>query len=545
MKTTFRITLAQCNPVVGDIEGNAAAIIDTYLAHTRHQDCDLLLFPELALTGYPPEDLLFRADCHARCQTALSKIQAITHTTALVVGHPHQNKQGLYNSASVFQAGQCLTRYDKQCLPNDTVFDEKRYFLPGEKSVVFPYQNRQIGLLICEDIWQDEPMASAVAAGADLIICLNASPFTRDKRSLRHHQLQLQARTHACPIAYANLVGGQDELVFDGGSCFIDQTGTLTHLASYFKPDLLSAELNHPTLGAPVDSAVIDTLSDLDYLYDALVLGLKDYVLKNNFSSVLLGLSGGIDSALCLALAVDALGADHVSAIMMPSCYTSDLSTQAALDQIERLGVTSETLAIDSILGAHLAVLSPAFTGHAPNLTEENLQARIRGALLMALSNKKGGLLIATGNKSELAVGYSTLYGDLCGGFAPLKDIEKTMVYKLSTYRNTRSPVIPSVVISRPPSAELRENQVDEDSLPPYPILDQIIDLYINQEQSIEAIVQHGIAPELVRHIVQLIHRNEYKRRQAPPGTRTSRRAFGKDRRYPITSGYTRFEYAK
>jgi NAD+ synthase (glutamine-hydrolysing) len=545
MSKTLRLTLAQCNPLVGDIEGNAAAIIDTYLTHTRDQDCDLLLFPELALTGYPPEDLLFRADCHTRCQAALSKIQAITHSTALVVGHPHQNEHGLYNSASVFQAGQCLTRYDKQCLPNDTVFDEKRYFSPGEKSVVFPYQDRQIGLLICEDIWQDEPMARAVAAGADLIICLNASPFARDKRVTRSNRLQAQARTHACPIAYANLVGGQDELVFDGGSCLVDQAGAITHFASYFKPDLLSAELGNTTITAPSPSPLIDTLSDLDYLYDALVLGLKDYVLKNNFPGVLLGLSGGIDSALCLALAVDALGADCVSAIMMPSCYTSDLSTHAALDQIERLGVASETLAIDSILNAHLAVLSPAFTGYAPDLTEENLQARIRGTLLMALSNKKGGLLIATGNKSELAVGYSTLYGDLCGGFAPLKDIEKTMVFTLATHRNTRSLVIPKVVISRPPSAELRANQVDEDSLPPYPILDQIIDLYINQEQSIEAIIGHGIAPELVRHIVQLIHRNEYKRRQAPPGTRTSWRAFGKDRRYPITSGYARFEQPK
>lgn len=533
------ISLAQVNVLVGDIPGNTRQVLALAERAWREQRANAVIFPELVLTGYPPEDLLLRPSLAPRIEQALAELQAARLPLALVVGYPRVRDGKLYNMAGVIRDGEIIAEYSKQCLPNYQVFDEVRYFTVGTDACVFDLCGVPTALTVCEDIWYPQPMAQARAAGARLMLNLNASPFHRGKQEQREQMLAARAQAGNMPIVYVNLVGGQDELVFDGGSVVINSDGTLARRAPPFVTDLYPVVLN--TAGDQVScpqQELSPLLEPLASVYQALVLGLRDYVEKNRFKGVVLGLSGGIDSALTLALAVDAIGAARVEAIMMPFRYTSDLSKTDAADQAQRLGVRYSSISIEAMYEAFMAGLADEFTGLAVDTTEENLQARCRGVLLMAISNKKGYLVLTTGNKSEMAVGYSTLYGDMAGGFDALKDVPKTMVFALAEYRNTLGEVIPPTVISRPPSAELAPDQKDEDSLPPYNILDQILALYIEQDESVEAIIARGFAREAVERVVRLVDINEYKRRQAPIGVRISQRGFGRDRRYPITSGW-------
>lgn len=534
----LQVVLAQINTLVGDIPGNTAKVL---VAARRAVDehADAVVFPELTLTGYPPEDLLLRPSLAVRIERALADLQAANLPLAIVVGYPRMREGKLYNMAGVIQAGKLIAEYAKQCLPNFQVFDEKRYFVTGNSPCVFPLKGVPTALSICEDIWHPEPMAQATAAGARLMLNLNASPYHQGKQQEREAVIAARAREGGMPVVYVNLVGGQDELVFDGGSVVVDAQG-----ATQFRAPAYS-EGNYSV--AMLDDAGVLTLpaqdrtpipANIEAVYQALVLGMRDYVNKNRFKGVVLGLSGGIDSALTLALAVDALGAERVEAVMMPFRYTSDLSKTDAADQASRMGVRYGSISIEPMYEAFMAALADEFAGTKRDTTEENLQARCRGVLLMAISNKKGYLVLTTGNKSEMAVGYSTLYGDMAGGFDALKDVPKTLVFALAKYRNTLGEVIPPTVISRPPSAELAPDQKDEDSLPPYDILDQILALYVEQDYSAEAIINQGFAREQVERVVRLVDVNEYKRRQAPIGVRITQRGFGRDRRYPITSGW-------
>jgi len=539
---TIRIQIAQLNLLVGDVSGNAERVIAT-AAEARLAGADLLVFPELTLTGYPPEDLLLRPELLQRVESALGRIQResarLAPGTALVLGYPRCAVGGLYNVAGVVRDGAIVCEYAKQQLPNYSVFDEKRYFQPGGTATVFEHLGVRFGLSVCEDIWQEGPSAQAAAAGAQFLINLNASPFHAGKAAEREVLLARRATEHGFPILYANLVGGQDELVFDGGSFLVDRGGRVVARAPHFEESLLSVDLDES--GAPL----LPPLPEADQgtegeaaVYRALVLGVRDYVRKNGFRGAVLGLSGGVDSALTLAIAVDALGAEQVEAVLMASRYTSDMSNEDALEQAQRLGVRTHMIPIEPAFRAFLDMLAPVFAGQAPDVTEENIQARCRGVILMALSNKQGRILLTTGNKSEMSVGYATLYGDMAGGFAPIKDVPKLLVYRLAHYRNGLDPVIPERVLTRAPSAELRPDQTDQDSLPPYEVLDPILRLYIEEDQGIEAIVAQGFEESVVRRVARLVDKNEYKRRQAPPGVRISRRAFGRDRRYPITSGF-------
>ena len=579
----LRLALAQHDFPVGAVTANAAKIADL-MTEADHGGARLVVFPELALSGYPPEDLLLRPSFLAACAAELQSLAAQTHGTAALVGHPHSEGE-LFNAASLLREGCIEVTTHKQALPNYGVFDDKRYFRPGHEAATALIDGVHVGMLICEDVWQPEPVAQAAAAGAELIVVINASPWDQHKQAEREAVLLARARESGCAIAYLNLVGGQDDVVYDGGSILVNGDGSIAARAPAFVDALLWATFDAVTrtLQAHEWPVAADTSAEA-VLYAALIRGTRDYIDKNGFPGVLLGLSGGIDSALTLALAVDALGADRVTAVMMPTRYTSPLSLDGARIQAEQLGVDYHVIDIESTVDSFIAALAPAFAGKASDTTEENLQSRTRGVLLMALSNKHRKLLLATGNKSEMAVGYCTLYGDMCGAYAPLKDVYKTAVYRLARWRNEagngergtgnvricgdaedmgggirtenhegreanasvpgspfpvpRSWIIPPEVIDRPPSAELRANQTDQDSLPPYDELDGILQRFIEGEQSQAEIVAQGFAPDTVRRVVGLVLLNEFKRRQSAPGPRVTTRAFGRERRYPITSGW-------
>jgi NAD+ synthase (glutamine-hydrolysing) len=541
IKPLLSIGIAQLNLVVGDIAGNLDRVVATATRARDELGVDILVFPELTITGYPPEDLLLREDFLDAARLALNAVRDRVHGIACVIGHPEQSDGRLFNAASVILDGHTLATYYKRALPNYGVFDEKRYFQPGDRAVVFPLHGWQLGLTICEDVWESAPVIDSAEVGAELILNLNASPFHMGKSVERETVVVGEmARRIGVPIVYVNLVGGQDELVFDGASFVVDGNGHVVHRVAAFEENLSKVVFGRDSGGAPrVESAsVVSPESGEETVYRALVTGIRDYVKKNGFPGVVIGLSGGIDSALTLALAVDALGAGHVIGVSMPSRYTRDISIQDAFEQCERLGVCCHRVEIDPIFQGFLDALAPVFEGLPADVTEENIQARCRGTLLMAISNKTGKMVLTTGNKSELAVGYATLYGDMVGGFAAIKDVPKTWVYRLARHRNARTQVIPERVITRPPSAELAPDQLDQDSLPPYEVLDAIIEAYVEQDLSPSKIVDMGYDRDEVHRVVHMINRNEYKRRQAAPGVRISQRAFGRDRRYPLTSGF-------
>lgn len=532
MNSFLKILMAQLNFKVGAIETNAEKIISVIVQ--EQSDHDVIVFPELAVTGYPPEDLLLRKEFHLRVQHALNEIQAASDNCHIVVGHTSWEDGHCFNSASVFYRGKRIALYHKQNLPNYGVFDEQRYFTPGDsKACVLTIKGYRLGLCICEDLWQAGPIETIIATNIDVLLCLNASPFDYEKPERRENLLRSYAK-QGITIIYVNLIGGQDELVFDGQSLAMDYQGTVCGQAPAFVEHLQSLTLDGKTL----KSTLSPPLEQNQLIYKALVCATRDYVEKNGFSGVLLGLSGGIDSALTLAIAVDALGASRVHAVLMPSRYTAQISNEDALIQLQRLNVEYSILPIEPIFNSYMSTLAPLFKNLAPDTTEENLQARIRGMLLMALSNKSGKMVLTTSNKSETAVGYATLYGDMAGGFAVLKDVLKTQVYALANYRNSIEPIIPERVITRAPSAELAENQTDQDSLPAYEILDAIIKAYMENNLATDDIIAQGYSPADVHKVLRLIKQNEYKRRQAAPGIKISSRAFGKDWRLPITSGF-------
>ena len=538
MTEVLRLALAQTNFCVGDIAGNRDIIIDLAL-RARGEGADVVVMPELAITGYPPEDLLFRPGLHARVRAALDTITAQVTGIHLVLGYPEQDGNTLYNSALVLWNGQILANYRKQHLPNYAVFDEKRYFTPGNCAVVVDIKGMRMGLSICEDIWTPASAALARAAGADFICNINASPYHLRKAPERLAAVRAAVQAGGIPIAYVNTVGGQDELVFDGGSFALNADGSVCAQAPSFAEDLLPLRLERTRHGVNLRGPH-HALSSEDEaeVYDALVLGIRDYITKNRFPGCVLGLSGGIDSALTLALAVDALGAERVMAISMPSRYTADMSVDDAREQALNMGCEFHVVPIEAPVGAFAAVLTPLLSGRDAGVAAENVQARARGVILMAVSNATGRMVLTTGNKSEMAVGYATLYGDMAGGFAPLKDIPKLLVYRLANWRNAQSPAIPARVIERPPSAELRPDQKDSDSLPPYEVLDAILERYIELDQTPHQIATAGFDLGTVKRVAAMVDRNEYKRRQAAPGVRVSERAFGRDRRFPITSRY-------
>ena len=539
MSEQLRIVMAQVNLLVGDIEGNAELVIQRAEQARDDYQADIIVFPELTLTGYPPEDLLLRPGLHTRVLKTLEIICQRMRGIAVVIGYPHQCADGVYNAAAFIADGEVLGRYHKQHLPNYSVFDEKRYFVAGDEACVVDVQGAKIGLTICEDVWQPGPVALAAEAGAELILNLNASPFHLHKGRDREVVLAQRAKEAGLPIVYVNLIGGQDELVFDGESFVVDAAGAVVQRAPAFTEGLYLTEFTREPL-QPIAAAISEPLGEEASVYQALVTGVRDYIEKNGFRGVVIGLSGGIDSALTLAVAVDAIGPDRVEAVMMPSRYTADMSVEDAQAEAEALGVQYQVITIEPIFKQFLESLAEEFTGTEVDTTEENIQARCRGVLLMAISNKKGKIVLTTGNKSEMAVGYATLYGDMAGGYDVLKDVPKTLVFRLSEYRNTLSPVIPQRVIDRPPSAELAPDQQDTDSLPPYPELDAILQMYVEEDHCVDDIIAAGFDAGTVRRVVGLVDRNEYKRRQAPPGVRITRRAFGRDRRYPIVSGFGR-----
>lgn len=530
----IKIALAQINATVGDFSANLQQIRD-YALQAKASGATLMLTPELVLTGYPPEDLLLRADFIEAAEQALLKLAQETHGITLVVGHPQRYQGALYNAASVLQDGQIIATYHKHFLPNYSVFDEERYFEAGSKALVFTHHGVQLGVLICEDIWRPEAAQQAKQMGAQLLLTLNASPFHLNKQQTRYDVASKRVQETGLPLVYVNLVGGQDELVFDGASFVMNAQGTITQELPFCRAALGMLELQAM---APVPCNLTQKMCVEAEVYEVLKLGLQDYIGKNGFKGIVLGLSGGIDSAITLAIAVDALGADKVHAVMMPTEFTAGISQQDAQDMAERVGVKYSVLPIQPLFEQFQTSLQGEFAGLPFDTAEENIQARIRGVLLMALSNKFGTILLTTGNKSEMAVGYSTLYGDMAGGFSVLKDVPKTWVYRLANYRNSIAPVIPERIITRAPSAELRANQTDQDSLPPYEILDAIMQAYVEEDRSPAQIVRDGYTQADVARVVRLIDRNEYKRRQAPIGVRITPRGFGRDRRYPITSKF-------
>jgi NAD+ synthetase len=530
----MKIAIAQINCLLGDLAGNSAKIVE-YAQAAKEQGADILLTPEMSLCGYPPEDLLLRDGFYRECDLALEKLAKQALGIVLLVGHPHQVGEDRFNAASVLRDGKVFKTYHKHELPNHSVFDEKRYFEHGQQACVFELGGIKFGINICADVWERTAAAKARDAGAEVLLVLNASPYHFDKQTTRHETLRERIDETALPVVYANMVGGQDELVFDGASFVMDVDGALTHQFPAFEETLGIVEIRDGNL---VAGEIAEVEKDEASIYRALCLGVRDYIQKNRFPGILLGLSGGIDSALTLAVAVDALGADKVRAVMMPSPYTAQMSIDDSREMVDILGVRYEELDILPTFTALQDILSPVFKGLAADTTEENLQARIRGTLLMAMSNKTGALVLTTGNKSEMTTGYCTLYGDMAGGFAVLKDVSKTWVYRLSNYRNTLSRVIPERIITRPPSAELKPDQTDQDSLPPYDVLDAIMACYVEKNMSIPQIVKEGFSPADVQRVVKLIRINEYKRRQAPVGIRITDRSFGKDWRYPITARY-------
>ena len=547
MNRSNRLTLAlaQINLLVGDVQGNLARTLRE-AARARHEwDADLVMFPELTLSGYPPEDLLFHRGLRTQIEAALRGLADAAPGIGVVLGFPEYQGAQIHNSAAVYRDGQRQALTRKSCLPNYRVFDEKRYFSAGAGPSVFECQGFTLGLLVCEDVWESEPARAARAAGAELLLVINASPFEMHRQRERERVVRERVAECGVPVVYLNLCGGQDELVFDGNSFVMAADGSLAMRAPAFSEGLYRVQFERQgTRVVPVPGEVAPELVVEASVYQALVLGVRDYVSKHAFPGVVMGLSGGVDSALTLAIAVDALGAERVQAVMMPSRYTSQMSIDDATAQARTLGVQISSISIEGLFEAALAALAAEFAGRAPDTTEENIQARVRGLLLMAISNKTGRMLLTTGNKSEMAVGYATLYGDMNGGFAPIKDCSKLLVYRLANYRNSLAPsglpVIPARVIEREPTAELRHGQKDTDSLPPYSVLDPILEAFIEEDLSVDEICARGFERAVVTRILNLVQRNEYKRRQAPPGVRVSRRAFGRDWRYPITSGYRR-----
>lgn len=585
----LRIAMAQINPTVGDIAGNTR-LIQTWIKEARRAKADLVAFPELAVTGYPPEDLLFKPRFIEDTQRALKAVAAEARGLVVVVGYvgqgatavsaseapsfPLAGRHELYNEAAVLSDRRVLATYRKRHLPNYGVFDESRYFHPGSRLPLLVLNGATVGVNICEDIWfSDGPTRLQASAGAEVIVNINASPFHVGKGRMREQVLATRARENRVIVTYTNTVGGQDELVFDGCSMIVDQAGEIVGRGKAFEQDLIVADLDVAAVGRvrlaqgrrkplpPRVAALIDRvdvrlparksqsvvvpdleppLGRLDEAYRALVLGVQDYVRKNGFKRVVIGLSGGVDSAITAVIAVDALGAENVLGVFMPSPYTSRASREDVADMARRLHIQVDTLSITATFKSYLRALGRSFKGRRPDTTEENLQARIRGNLLMAYSNKFGHLVLTTGNKSEMSVGYATLYGDMAGGFAVIKDVPKTMVYELSHMRNLVGPVpvIPKRVLERAPTAELRPDQKDEDSLPPYAILDPILKAYVEEDRALEDITAMGFDRETVARVIALVDRSEYKRRQAPLGIKITHRAFGKDRRMPITNGY-------
>lgn len=540
MTADFGVALAQLNLVVGDLGGNVGRITDAAVYARDALNCRFVVFPELAICGYPPEDLLQRSEFLSDSETALNRLVEAVSGIALVVGHPCRSEGKLFNSASLIDSGKILATYHKHHLPNYGVFDEKRYFAQGDKTEVVKVDDIPIGLTICEDVWEDGPVERCVESGAEIIFTLNGSPFDTSKIEYRENEIvAARSKKNAVSIVYVNLVGGQDELVFDGGSLVTDPSGEIRFRAKHFEEAVVPTRFAHRERVECLSGTVEPTPNPVESIYSAITLGVRDYVKKNGFRGAVIGLSGGIDSALTLAILADALGPENVEAVLMPSRYTQQMSIDDAKSEAQALGVRWTIISIEPIFQAFLDQLRPRFEGYSVDVTEENVQARCRGTLLMAISNKSNSIVITTGNKSEVAVGYSTLYGDMAGGFSAIKDVPKMMVYELARYRNAKfGAVIPQRVFDRPPTAELADDQKDSDSLPPYEKLDAIIEAYVEDVRSIEEIAEDGFELETVRRVVRMINRNEYKRKQAPPGVRITSRAFGRDRRYPTTSKF-------
>jgi len=538
MSKKLRIVLAQLNFTVGDIDGNLEKLIQSANQARDTHKADLIIFPELSITGYPPEDLLLRPSFLELADTALNTFKSKVQGIHCLVGHPHQTSQGLFNSCSLIYNGTLLGRYNKQYLPNYGVFDECRYFTPGNSPCVLSIHGIPLSIMICEDLWHRAPAHQAGIQGAQLILVPNASPFESDKQERRSAILLKRAKAANAAICYVNCVGGQDELVFDGGSMVIDPNGTICQHAGFFNEILFPVDIEISTTDTKINTIPFTLPTVEKRIYDCLVLGVRDYIHKNGFSGAIIGVSGGIDSALTLAIAVDALGKENVSAIYMPSPFNAAISSEDAQQLANNLGVEYSIIPIESAYTHFLTLLAPSFSGKKPDITEENIQSRCRGIILMALSNKLGRLVLSTGNRSEFAVGYTTLYGDMVGGYAILKDVPKTFVYRLAHYRNQIQPIIPQRTLDRPPTAELAPDQKDDDTLPPYAVLDPLLELYLNQEKSIQQIIQLGFESTMVEKVVNLIKKSEYKRRQAPPGVHINHASFIRDWRYPLTSKF-------
>ena len=554
MAQHLKVVMAQLDLIVGDIDSNTELLLSSARRAIAEFEADLIAFPELTLTGYPPEDLLLRPSLQPRISNAIDQILAADLNIYLVFGHPLKEGDSLFNALSIIKGGKLLATYRKQCLPNYLVFDERRYFDAGSEPLVMEIAGSNIAFNICEDMWESAPIELVKSRCADLLININASPFSINKLSERQRLLKQQSIKGGFPIIYVNLVGGQDELVFDGGSMAIAATGECKYLAPRFEEGLYLVDIGlekkdddstrHASSSLTIDSYNIAPPMSMEAeVYSSLVIGVRDYVEKNKFSGVVLGLSGGIDSALTLAIAVDALGAARVHAVMMPFEFTSQLSLDAAAEQANTLAVNYQVIPISNIYNAFIESLKVEFNGTQVDVSEQNIQARCRGVLLMAISNKKGYLVLTTGNKSEIAVGYSTLYGDMAGGFDVLKDVAKSLVYRLATYRNREyvaevREAVPQQVIDRPPSAELAADQIDQDSLPPYDILDEILEMYVEKDFSAVDIIAAGFDELVVKKVLRLVDLNEHKRRQSPIGVRLTQRGFGRDRRYPITNAW-------
>ncbi|MGO9037428.1 MAG: NAD+ synthase [Steroidobacteraceae bacterium] len=537
----MRCVMAQLNMIVGDVEGNTSRIIAAANQARDQSGADVVMLPELAVSGYPPEDLLFHSGMRTQVARSIARLQAEVRGITLIAGYPEYQGKLIYNSAIVIRDGAVLANHRKASLPNYRVFDEKRYFTPGILPTVVDLNGVKAGILVCEDIWEPQPAVRAREAGAQVLLVINASPYEVNKQNQREGEVgRTRVGETGIPLVFVNLIGGQDELVFDGNSFVMDAQGAVTTRAPAFTEGLYEVDLAADAAGAvwPLPGAVVPLQPQDESVYGALVQGTRDYVDKHRFPGAVLGLSGGVDSALTLCIAVDALGADRVHSVAMPSRYTSQMSREDAAQQARWLNVKHSEISIEGMFEATLEALRDEFAGLPADTAEENIQSRCRGVLLMGISNKTGRMLLTTGNKSEMAVGYATLYGDMAGGFAPIKDCSKLLVYRLCAWRNAQSPAIPARVIERPPSAELRHDQRDTDSLPPYEVLDPILEAFIEEDLSVDQIAARGFDRKTIGRILDLVKRNEYKRRQAPPGVRVSGRAFGRDWRYPITSGY-------
>jgi len=537
----LRCVMAQLNMIVGDVEGNTSRIIHAANQARDESRADVVMLPELAVSGYPPEDLLFHSGMRTQVARSIARLQSEVRGITLIAGYPEYEGQLIFNSAIVIRDGAVLANHRKASLPNYRVFDEKRYFTPGTLPTVVDLNGVKAAILVCEDVWASEPAARARQAGARVLLVINASPYEVNKQTQRERDVgSVRVNETGIPLVFVNLIGGQDELVFDGNSFVMDAQGAITTRAPAFTEGLYEVDLAVDAAGAvrPLPGAIVPLQGQEESVYGALVQGTRDYVDKHRFPGVVLGLSGGVDSALTLCIAVDALGADRVHSVAMPSRHTSQMSRDDAALQARLLNVKHSEISIEGMFEATLEALRDEFAGRPADTAEENIQSRCRGVLLMGISNKTGRMLLTTGNKSEMAVGYATLYGDMAGGFAPIKDCSKLLVYRLCAWRNAQSPVIPARVIERPPSAELRPDQKDTDSLPPYEVLDPILEAFIEEDLSVDQIAARGFDRKTVGRILDLVKRNEYKRRQAPPGVRVSGRAFGRDWRYPITSGY-------